>query len=280
MENKFYDYLTCAICVLVLVFLSACNPRQEELSIHSLQVNPEYFNDHPKAIPYELYFFNSQEELDLFSETHHLDCYPEIDFSRQTLLLVWGTVGGKCTEIQPKLISKGDGCYVLNLKLTTDLYSWDEDWSYACVTNRKLRDFEKISVNVEVESQDVFNSWIPISSFVVDYGFCRTNYQSDTVYVIRSRQEMVSFFQNYPFPLPEIDFSTQTLFLTYGYGPGRVMRRAVRIRKDMVDTYNLNISLLESTGFVEGDPWVAAFWTYKKIQENDSVRLTVNILER
>ena len=90
---------------------------------------------------------------------------------------------------------------------------------------------------------------------------------------------MDSFFQQYPFPLPEIDFSTQTMFLTYGNAPGSVMQRAVRIRENMEGSYNLNINLLEILGLIEGDPWVTAFWTYKKIQDTDSVRLTVNFVE-
>lgn len=265
--------------ILFSLFFLACHPEKDILTIADLQINPDYFEDHPYAFPYKLYSFNSQEELDNFSETHLLDCSPEIDFSSQTLLLIWGKVGGKCVNIQSDLINNGGGNYVLNLKLTTDLYSWDNNWCYACVTNRKLRDEEIVSLNIQVESQETFSTWIPISVFDVDYGFCRTNYQPDTLYIIHNQQEKDAFFHQYPFPLPEIDFSTQTMFVTYGYGPGRVIRRAIRIREDMGNSYNLSISLLESIGLIEGDPWVTAFWTYKKIQETDSVCLTVNMLE-
>lgn len=275
-HQKFVIFL-CGI--LFSLFFLACHPEKDILTIADLQINPDYFEDHPSAFPYKLYFFNSQEELDNFSETHSLDCSPEIDFSSQTLLLVWGKVGGKCVNIQPELVNNGEGSYVLNLKLTTDLYSWDNDWSYACVTNRKLRDEEIVTLNVQVKSQEAFSSWIPISVFGVDYGFCRNHCQPDTLYRINSQQEMDSFFQQYPFPLPEIDFSTQTMFLTYGNAPGSVMQRAVRIRENMEGSYNLNINLLEILGLIEGDPWVTAFWTYKKIQDTDSVRLTVNMLE-
>ena len=281
MKNRPVDHAIILSVLVLSVLFTACEPKNKNLSVQTIQMNPEYFQDHPQAFPYKLYVFNSQEELDNFSENQTFECFPSVDFANQSLLLVWGKAGGKVVHIQPDFVHRGFGDYLLDLSLTTDLTdNSDYDWCYASVTNRKLQADERISFKLKIQNNDATNSFIPISIFPVDYGFCHENYQPDTLYVIHNAQEMNDFFNQYHYPLPEVDFSTQTLFLMYTYSIGHIVNRSTRIRENPTNCYDLNINIQETPSMIEGEFWVAAFWTYKNIQETDSVCLNVNRIVR
>jgi hypothetical protein len=259
------------------VAFSACNPDKNNLSIFDVNIEYDNLQDYSKAELYKIFLFDSQKQLDAFCETHPVLCSPTVDFTQQCLLIVWGMTGGNCVGKNAKLVKNGDRDYILKLSITANLMdSTDHIWSYSCVTNRKPRIDETISLDILVQNQDETNGFIPISVFPVDYHYCNTHFRQDTLYRIYTQDDMNNFFQGYPYHLPKIDFSKQTLFLVYGQTFGQITGGAIRLRKHTDNLYDLGVRIIETPSLIGGDPWAAAFWTYHKIDETDSINLTIN----
>lgn len=80
-------------------------------------------------------------------------------------------------------------------------------------------------------------------------------------------------------PLPQLDFSKQSMFLFWGYSFGEVYNKEISFIKVNDNAYQFDVDITEAQILPSGGTWIAAFYTNKKIEKSDSVFVSVNIHE-
>lgn len=111
----------------------------------------------------------------------------------------------------------------------------------------------------------------------IDGPFCIKYLKEDTLYRIHNQSDMDMLFEGYNYPLPLLDFSKQSMFLIWGYSYGEVFNKEVSFTKIHNGEYQLDIDITEAQILPSGGPWVTAFYTNKKIEESDSIIVSIKI---
>ena len=127
----------------------------------------------------------------------------------------------------------------------------------------------------DVEPDDEFI----ITEFPIDGPFCIRQLTEDVLYRIHDQNDMDTFFESYEYPLPQLDFSKQSMFLLWGYSFGEVYNKEISFIKINDNAYQFDVDITEAQILPSGGPWIAAFYTNKKIEKSDSVFVSVNIHE-
>lgn len=123
------------------------------------------------------------------------------------------------------------------------------------------------------------NDELVITEVPIDGPFCIEQLKEDVLYRIHDQNDMDTIFEGYKYPLPQLDFSNQSMFLVWGYSYGEVCNKEISFIKVNDDEYRLGIDITEAQILPSGGPWVAAFYTNKIIDKTDSVFVTINIHE-
>lgn len=160
-----------------------------------------------------VYVVNSAAELEKYlSDENPL---PEIDFTRNSLLLMRGQATNGIVSIENRL-SKYNTALTLHTSITLNNTEVAEPWCVALLTN-------KIPATHQVEAAVKYNrSEYPEE--VASEDISPENYyewkdtETDKAYVVRSQEELQGYI-NGENPLPEIDFSKNTLLLARGATP-------------------------------------------------------------
>lgn len=118
-----------------------------------------------------------------------------------------------------------------------------------------------------------------ITEFSIDGPFCIRQLTEDVLYRIHDQNDMDTFFESYEYPLPQLDFSKQSMFLLWGYSFGEVYNKEISFIKVNDNAYQFDVDITEAQILPSGGPWIAAFYTNKKIEKSDSVFVSVNIHE-
>ena len=118
-----------------------------------------------------------------------------------------------------------------------------------------------------------------ITEVPIDGPFCIKNLKEDVLYRIHDQNDMDTLFEGYDYFLPQLDFSKQSMFLLWGYSYGKVYNKIVSFTKVHDSEYRLDIDITEAQILPSGGPWVAAFYTNKKIERSDSVFVSLKIHE-
>jgi hypothetical protein len=123
------------------------------------------------------------------------------------------------------------------------------------------------------------NDKLLITEVPIDGPFCIKYLKEDTLYRIHNQNDMDALFEGYNYPLPQLDFSERSMFLLWGYCYGEVYKKEVSFTKVHNNEYLLDIDITEAQILPSGGPWVAAFYTNKKIKESDSIFVSIKIHE-
>lgn len=118
-----------------------------------------------------------------------------------------------------------------------------------------------------------------ITEVPIDGPFCIKNLKEDVLYRIHDQNDMDTLFEGYDYYLPQLDFSKQSMFLLWGYSYGEVYNKIVSFTKLQDSEYRLDIDITEAQILPSGGPWVAAFYTNKKIKRSDSIFVSLKIHE-
>ena len=182
--------------------------------------------------PKRLIIINSHEDLNKYISCAEGN-YPEVDFSRHTILLAFGHSEYSIGNISKKLLQTSEDSFQLNLEL--DRYqlsnSRDESWQYAVITS-KLSSESSVELNVTVK---------PASCHLKNLN----TFDSDILIVINSNEELKTYLECSDLnDFPEIDFTKHTLLLaagTFAYGVGYVNKQLTKVAEKH---YSFDIKIL------------------------------------
>jgi hypothetical protein len=236
---------------------------------------------------------NSDEELE-----NHIACtggsYPEIDFSKNSLLLARGATGGiaELTVKNLQKLSKNE--YELNIEILLDGTDILQYWIVALIVE-KVSEESHIELNVTeypiaipfteyfIHWDDALYIWDGPSN-IVGYKFpCWQNLNHDhespdyvwggKLSIINSNEELKNNL-TCPEEYPVIDFSKQTLVLASGTTPnGPTVIRDIVFVKNSANQYTMKASIRQNI-CPSGGYWCIAILTPKT---EDEVIVTLDI---
>jgi len=191
--------------------------------------------------------------------------YPEVDFSKHSVVFVSGVSTNPVSEISKKLFQQSTHKYVLDIEIKTLEKETDiQPWCIGLVTN-KISSISKIELNV-VTTHDEKIIEIPFTEYSLPAGKddpktggdmeeCGCYWKNEStqnfpywqkLYHINSNQELEEHIACNDGFYPVIDFSKHTLLLTKGYltSGGNDVLNAVFF-KNGLGKYILNLTVYE-----------------------------------
>ena len=219
---------------------------------------------------------NSSEELE-----EYVDCtggsYSDIDFSKQTLLLINGVATNAISGISKKLVRQSDNLYVLDIEITSNQITGDQSWNMALITN-KLSEECAIELNVTTEIINEYPIEIPFTECLISgscFGWNKENPDDGRVILINSNEEMRNHIAcNTNSSYPQIDFSKHSLLLASGVVTkaisGGISKKLVQYTDNQY-VLNLEVTLNQVTVQINQEPfelpWYIALITNKLSEE-------------
>jgi len=173
-----------------------------------------------KNLPYDerVIIINNSVELD-----NYINCaksnYPEIDFSKQSLILVSGKTDSGIEEIAKSFVQLSKNNFKLDLEIqfnATDA----EEWHIALIT-RKISNDNQIELII-TDKGSIYPIDVPSSEYSLietDCEWFKINTSGpafSALLIINNNSELENYINCAESNYPEIDFSTQTLLLAYG----------------------------------------------------------------
>jgi hypothetical protein len=209
---------------------------------------------------------NSNEELGQYI-TCAKDSYPEIDFSKHSLMLIKGKSYYPIAHIDKKLMQLSANEYRLDfeLQLFTSSTTVCEWWTVALVVV-KLKEASKVSLKTT-------NTGTACQLINIDYPV-----NSGALYIINSQEELENYVSCIDGNFPAIDFSKHTFLISSGYAyyiPAEITVADFQLLSSCEFQLDINIFLM---GLGAMDKWVDKF-IIKKTDEDSSILLNVNYIE-
>jgi hypothetical protein len=206
---------------------------------------------------------------------------PEIDFNKNSLLLVSGGSERGISAIPKKLQQLSANLYQWDVEILLDEIGELEEWVIAITTSKPI-----------VESAVKLNVSTSIMEHLIDVPFidyypkepdddipCWKNiYYDDSVIVINSDEEFEKYaVHSSNYGNVEIDFSKQTLLLASGAITADIIDISKKLRKSLANKYVLDINLRLNTTSVHSK-WVVAL-IINKMSDDSSIELSVTTFE-
>jgi len=228
----------------------------------------------PRAIPFEEYslsesfciwsnypsivygldqvvMINSNEELEQYI-TCGEGSYPEIDFSKHTLLLVTGvlpSLTGMVISTDKNLLQLSVNEYKLNIELLytknwgAGMAYYHERWAFAIVTD-KLDEESSIELNV-----------LKVQTSCSMHNLSQN--MNGNLIIINTKEEMENYFECTEY-VSEIDFSNHTLLLASGTSPNISYLVNSLLIKTGENEYDFDLHII-------GDATMPSFWVVKML---------------
>ena len=176
-------------------------------------VSPDHYYDWQNMDKETVYVVNSAAELEKYLSGENP--LPEIDFTDKSLLLMRGQSTNGIVSIENRLSARS-ATITLHTSISLNLTEVAEPWCVALLVN-KIPEAKTVTANVkytyvnyprEVTKEDIspeeYYEW--------------KGTEPEKVYIVRSQEELQKYITGEN-PLPEIDFSKNTLLLARGTTP-------------------------------------------------------------
>jgi len=177
---------------------------------------------HLPPFPYDPYtiIINSNEELEEYISCRPDGKYPEIDFSKHSLLLAIGSVNKSISKLymnglQQLTVNK----YVLNIEINLAEHPIGDIWLFSFIVG-KLNDDSSVEINITYDhypKKILFTEYYMYAKNPQDpcWDIYNSFFQAGGVKIINSDKELKKYF-HCANDYPAIDFSQYTLLLAYG----------------------------------------------------------------
>jgi len=155
MKKSVYIFVVTILCLSAsFIFLNSCKQKITDIEEEETEIIPfsHYTLDKScrwavRSLPTTVRIINSNQELEKLIYCYNSN-YQEIDFSTNSLLLVYGAKTIPIYDIPKVLFKKSQNKYELDIEMTLLRKAWYRQyWTVALITN-KMNDDSKIEVNV------------------------------------------------------------------------------------------------------------------------------------
>ena len=149
--KKTFRILSIIAVVLVGIVPSSCR-RESTVSISEFYVDKQFCKEH--LIPEKLYRIDSQEEMKALFPDQSLYSLDFIDFTKQTVLLVYGVVPGNFIQNITWEKTRPNE-YVLQVMISVGVVAVaNSTWAVACITDSKLSDKDHVTLDLSISNPD------------------------------------------------------------------------------------------------------------------------------
>ena len=137
--------------VLACVMLISCK-QPPVVSISEFCVDKQFCKEH--LMPEKLYRIDNQEEMDALFSDQSLYSLNDIDFTKHTVLLVFGVVPGNFTQsVEWEKTQSNE--YSLQVRISVGIATVaSSTWAVACITDSKLSDKDSVTLDLSILNHD------------------------------------------------------------------------------------------------------------------------------
>lgn len=154
-KNSRLQYVFYAV-VSVILFLSgvtftSCN-QSPAVSISEFCIDKQFCKEH--LIPEKLYRIETQDEMDALFPDQSLYSLDSIDFTKHTVLLVYGIVPGNFTQtVEWEKVNPNE--YVMQVDISLGIMAVSSStWAVACITDSKLTQKDDVTLELSISNID------------------------------------------------------------------------------------------------------------------------------
>jgi len=218
---------------------------------------------------------NNKEKLENYLDFSECS-YPEVDFSKHSLLLVSGSVeDGGISGITKKLQRLSTNEYELEVELVINPAKQEKEWVLALIIEKLNEESSfKLTVTTSYEEPE-YPMNIPFTEYSLNVKCNWTNLAYDnTVIIINSEEEMNQNVKCKWDSYDEIDFSKHSLLLMSGKTDFGIMKITVTdLQQLSEDEYELNMEILLSD-VAAPEEWDVAL-IIEKVRRDSNFKLNV-----
>jgi len=220
----------------------------------------------------KLMMINSKEELH-----NYISCsdenYPEIDFSKHTVLLANGRTHKGIAEMSKRLWQLSVKKYQFDVEIYLHEGDMKESWVTALLVN-KLSEKSYVELNL-----NIYPKALPFSKYSLEGTSCQwiyNNVPKPELIIVTNNDDLENYMTCTDDHYPSIDFSTYTLLLVRGFTANDVSKMTMSFYQQLPNKYELNVASYK-TDFDEAVPWVIPL-IISKLSEDSNIKLNINFL--
>jgi len=206
---------------------------------------------------------NSQAEM-----KEYINCstgsYPEVDFSKHTLLLASGGCPKGVVGVSAQKLTQHSS-EKLSMELEVTLYeNADKNTWAAAFIVEKLNKNSKVKLNITTnEKEVVYPIDIPYKVYSLEGSSCDWNFGTTYPYqysIINSDEKLKQFFNcSYPANYPKIDFLKQTLILVYSWGGQNFEKHVDSVSFQQIEKQKYKMEVyITRTNIINSSKWQAS----------------------
>jgi len=283
MKTRFIEF-TVLLLIFTVVFSSCKKPEPEPnypIKISFEEYSLEGTQCQWTNLPYndEVIVINSNNELKKYI-TYAEKNYPEIDFSKYSLLLASGKPNnGVLNIITTDLQQHSSDKYSLSIGITLSDTTANTTWFTALIV-KKLNKGSKVGLSASFTEQEiVYPIDVPFREYSLEGTRCKWKNMGypyiNNVYMINNNEELENYILCNNDDYPAIDFSKYTLLLVYGYSVGQPAIVSETIfTKNGKDKYTLDLTVFKGL-LTSPSVWFYAILT-SRISSETMIELNLN----
>jgi hypothetical protein len=229
----------------------------------------------------ELIIINSDDELKNYI-TCTDDSYPDVDFSKSSILLANGGTPRLINTIEKRLQQISENEYKLNVVVGLLDATQPYAWAVALITN-KLSEISHIELGVTIVPEEPGDTTVeepdyPIETPFTEYLLAGTscqwpwktysNYFDTKIFVINSNDELKNYITCTDGSYPDVDFSKNSMLLAGGIASQLVQGIETQLQQISANEYKLNVVIALSDA-MQPERWDVALLTSKWSKRSD-----------
>ncbi|MDR2653648.1 MAG: hypothetical protein LBC68_15325 [Prevotellaceae bacterium] len=266
-----------AIMLMLAGVVSSCgkeeNETEKQIDFTEFAINESNCGWQNLNYDNKVIIINSMQDLGNYVNCRDGDL-TEVDFSKNTLLLVSGINAGGVADVDATLLTKvaGKDEYVLDIIVyKNDAAIAGENWQLAVLTP-KISDAATVSLNKDEVTEIDFQEY----SLAENCQWKNLNYDNKVI-VINSMSDLANYIDCAEGGLSEIDFNKHTLLLAHGTATSGIGKIITSFYQNYNHQYTLNIEVsLGITAIMQ--PWAIGI-VVPKLPENAQINLQVQLIQ-
>ena len=277
--------ITLSLILVAILFSFGCNKKSiepdEPIVVEESYPKEVSFTDYSSEYNYcqlpnftkndSCIIINSNEELKNYIECWN-GIYPEVDFTKYSLLLAGGrSPFSPCTVIEKQLQQISDNEYSLYLDIADGTLFIGDVWVILLKVPKLL---ENATVNLSIDNYPKETPFIDCSS---DYDNCRclsSVFSQHDCIVLNSNEELENHIECWQGTYPEVDFSEYTLLLARGAATSSpIINIEKQLKQISKNEYSFDVSI--KIGIAAAPEAWSIILKIPKLPENAIVKLNL-----
>ena len=152
-SRSLYVFYALVLVALTLsgVMFTSCK-QSPVVSISEFGIDKQFCREH--LVPEKLYRIDTQDEMDALFPEQSLYSLDNIDFTKHTVLLVYGVVLGDYTQaVEWEKAQPNE--YVMHVNISVGIAAVaSSTWAVACITDSKLSNKDNVTLDLSISNPD------------------------------------------------------------------------------------------------------------------------------